>query len=96
VPAADFASDPLPAGGVAMRFEQFLHPEGFIFDLQETNWEKALRRIVHVVAQKGLITNEVPVVAKLMEREKFMTTAIGNRIAIPRCLTDEVPPLSLP
>lgn len=76
-----------------MRLEQFLHPEGFIFDLQETNWEKALRRIVHVVAQKGLITNEAPVVAKLMEREKFMTTAIGNRIAIPRCLTDEVPAL---
>jgi mannitol/fructose-specific phosphotransferase system IIA component (Ntr-type) len=76
-----------------MRLGQFLHPECFIFDLQETNWEMVLRRIVHVVAQKGLITNEAPVVAKLMEREKFMTTAIGNRIAIPHCLTDEVPVL---
>ena len=76
-----------------MRLEQFLHPECFIFDLQETNWEKALRRIVHVVAQKKLITNEAPVVAKLLEREKFMTTATGNGVATPRCLTDEVPAL---
>ncbi len=76
-----------------MRLAQFLHPECFIFDLQETYWAKALRKIVHVVAQQGLITNEVSVVAKLMEREKFMTTAIGNRIASPRCLTDEVPAL---
>jgi fructose PTS system EIIBC or EIIC component len=26
-------------------------------------------------------------------KEKFMTTVVGNRIAIPRCLTDEVPAL---
>ena len=56
-------------------------------------WEKARRRIVHVVAQKGLIANEVPIITKLMEKEKFMTTAIGNRIPIPRCPTDEVPAL---
>ena len=31
--------------------------------------------------------------AKLMDREKLQSTAVGNGIAIPHCFTDEIPGL---
>ncbi len=76
-----------------MKLTRYIRPECFLHDLTDTSREEALRRIVHEAAVKGLIKDEDQVFSKLMERENIQTTAVGNRIAIPHCFTDEIPDL---
>jgi mannitol/fructose-specific phosphotransferase system IIA component (Ntr-type) len=78
---------------VTLRLRQFLHPECFIPDLPDTTREEALGQILRLLAQEKLISREKPILARLLARERLMTTAVGNRIAIPRCFADEVPGL---
>jgi fructose-specific phosphotransferase system IIA component len=78
---------------MSMKLTQYIRPECFIVELPEKGREDALRRIVHAVAEKGLIKDETAVFASLMERESIQSTAVGNGIAIPHCFTDEVPDL---
>ena len=75
---------------MAMKLTRYICPECFITDLTETNREDALRRIIHAVAEKGLVRDEKSVFAKLMERENIQSTAVGNGVAIPHCFTDEI------
>jgi PTS system nitrogen regulatory IIA component len=78
---------------MAMKLTRYIHPECFIPDLTEKSREDALRRIIHAVAEKGLLKDEKEVYAKLMERENIQSTAVGNGVAIPHCFTDEIPDL---
>ncbi len=73
-----------------MKLKQYVKPECFIPDLAEKNRDDALRAIVRVIAQKGLIKNEQEICAKLVEREQIQSTAVGEGIAIPHCFSDEV------
>jgi PTS system nitrogen regulatory IIA component len=73
-----------------MKLKQYVRLECFIPDLAEKNREDALRAIVHVIAQKGLIKNEQEIFARLVEREQIQSTAVGDGIAIPHCFSDEV------
>ena len=78
---------------MAMKLTQYIRPECFLPDLPEKTREDALRRIVHAVAEKGLIKDESAVYSRLMERENIQSTAVGNGIAIPHCFTDDIPDL---
>jgi PTS system nitrogen regulatory IIA component len=73
-----------------MKLTQYIKPECFIPVLAEKTREEALRRIVHLLAEKGLVRNEDDVYARLMERESIQSTAVGEGIAIPHCFTDEI------
>jgi fructose-specific phosphotransferase system IIA component len=73
-----------------MKLTQFLKPECFIIDLAEKSREDALRKLVHAVAEKGLINSEQEIFTKLMERELIQSTAVGSGIAIPHCFSDEI------
>ncbi len=78
---------------MAMKLTRYIHPECFVPDLAEKTREDALRRIIHTVAEKGLVKDENEVFARLMDRENIQSTAVGNGVAIPHCFTDEVPDL---
>jgi mannitol/fructose-specific phosphotransferase system IIA component (Ntr-type) len=75
---------------MSMKLTQYIKPECFVPALAETTREEALRRIVHLVAEKGFIRNEEEIFARLMERESIQSTAVGNGIAIPHCFSDEI------
>lgn len=75
---------------MAIKLTRYIRPECFIPDLAETNRKDALRMIIHVVAEKGLVKDEKDLFAKLMERENIQSTAVGNGIAIPHCFIDEI------
>ncbi len=75
---------------MSMKLTQYIKPECFVPALSETTREQALRRIVHLVAEKGFIKNEEEIFARLMERENIQSTAVGNGIAIPHCFSDEI------
>ena len=76
-----------------MKLTRYIRPECFVWNLTEKTREDALRRIIHVMAEKGLVTDEREVFARLMERENIQTTAVGNGIAIPHCFIEEIPDL---
>lgn len=78
---------------MAVKLTRYIRPECFIWNLEETTREGALRRIIHTVAETGLVTDEEQVFARLMERESIQTTAVGNGIAIPHCFIEEIPDL---
>ncbi len=78
---------------MAVKLTRYIRPECFIWDLGETTREGAFRRIIHTVAEKGIITDEEDVFTRLMERESIQTTAVGNGIAIPHCFIEEIPDL---
>jgi nitrogen PTS system EIIA component len=75
---------------MSMKLTQYIKPECFIPLLTETTREDALRRMVRVLAEKGLVKNEDDIFARLMERESIQSTAVGNGIAIPHCFSDEI------
>ena len=75
---------------MSMKLTQYIKPECFLPLLAETTREDALRRMVHVLAEKGIVKHEDEMVARLMERESIQSTAVGNGIAIPHCFSDEI------
>ena len=78
-----------------MRLKTYVHPECFIHDLSAKTGEEALRQIVSVVAEKGIIKDQVAVLESLLERERIQSTAVGSGIAIPHCFTDEIADLAI-
>ncbi|HVO38536.1 MAG TPA: PTS sugar transporter subunit IIA [Spirochaetia bacterium] len=75
---------------MAMKLTRYIRPECFVWELTETTREDALRRIIQGAAEKGFITDEADVFARLMERETLQTTAVGNGIAIPHCFIEGI------
>jgi fructose-specific phosphotransferase system IIA component len=76
-----------------MKLKQYVKEECFIPDLQAAGREEALRAIVEVIADKGVIKNKEEIYTKLVEREQIQSTAVGEGIAIPHCFSEEVPEL---
>ncbi len=73
-----------------MKLTQYIKPECFVPLLAEKTREEALRRMVRVLAEKGIVKNEDDIFAHLLERESIQSTAVGNGIAIPHCFSDQV------
>jgi len=75
---------------MSMRLKTYVRPECFIHDLAAKTREEALREIVRVVADRGIIKDQAAVLERLLERERIQSTAVGSGIAIPHCFTDEI------
>jgi mannitol/fructose-specific phosphotransferase system IIA component (Ntr-type) len=69
---------------------RYAKPECFIPDLPGSRPEEALARIVGKLREKGHVRDEAGICARLLERERVQSTAVGGGIAIPHCFTDEV------
>jgi PTS system nitrogen regulatory IIA component len=75
---------------MSMRLKTYVRPECFIHDLAAKTREEALREIVRVVADRGIVKDQAAVLERLLERERIQSTAVGSGIAIPHCFTDEI------
>lgn len=65
--------------------------ENHIFiDLQPGDKNDVLERFVHVLKDRGLISNEKVILASLLKRESLGSTGLEKGIAIPHALTDEI------
>ena len=80
---------------MSMRLKTYVRPECFIHDLAAKTREEALREIVRVVADRGIIKDQAAVLERLLERERIQSTAVGSGIAIPHCFTDEIADLAI-
>jgi len=75
---------------MSMKLTNYVRPECFIHDLAAKTREEALREMVRVIAEKGIIKDQATALERLLERERIQSTAVGSGIAIPHCFTDEI------
>ena len=75
---------------MSMKLKSYVRSECFIHDLAATTRDDALREMVRVMAEKGIIKDQATTLERLLERERIQSTAVGSGIAIPHCFTDEI------
>ncbi|MBI3307547.1 MAG: PTS sugar transporter subunit IIA [Candidatus Omnitrophica bacterium] len=68
-------------------FQQLLLEESIGIGLKAENQKQALKQMVDLLPQWGLKeSTKAELLERLLERERFGTTAIGDGIALPRCI----------
>jgi len=75
---------------MSMKLTSYIRPECFIHDLAAKARDEALREMVRVMAEAGIIKDQATTLERLLERERIQSTAVGSGIAIPHCFTDEI------
>ena len=68
-------------------FQQLLLEESIGIGLKGEGYEQALRGMIDLLPKWGLKESvKAALLTRLLERERFGTTAIGDGIALPRCV----------
>lgn len=68
-----------------MKVYNFLQPSLVITDLSGKSRDKVLEEMVCYLKKNKLIYKEKELLAKLIQREKLGSTAIGEGVAVPHC-----------
>ncbi|MBI3307405.1 MAG: PTS sugar transporter subunit IIA [Candidatus Omnitrophica bacterium] len=72
-------------------FQQLLLEESIGIDVKAKNYEEALRESINLLPKWGLKEPfRERLFARLVERERFGTTAIGDGVALPHCVFSDV------
>ena len=71
-----------------MKLSNLLSPELIKIPLESQNKEGVIRELVDVLAQNGKVTDSDSVLEAVLEREKVMSTGVGQGIAIPHGKTE--------
>jgi fructose-specific phosphotransferase system IIA component len=73
-----------------MKLSELFQTENIRIDLPPAEKEDLLESIISDLDEKGYIKDRKQVVHDVIEREKVMSTGIGNGVAIPHAYTDGV------
>ncbi|HUU26747.1 MAG TPA: PTS sugar transporter subunit IIA [archaeon] len=73
-----------------MKLMDFVSPDTVAPSLEVKDKNELLARMVEMLYKSGKITDPAPLLKKLLEREKIMTTGIGRGIAVPHAVSPEV------
>ncbi len=73
-----------------MKLSNLLSPELIKIPLESKDKEGVIREMVTVLAQNGKVTDPEAVLEAVLEREKVMSTGVGQGIAIPHGKTESV------
>lgn len=74
-----------------MRLTDILLTEHIILPLKAKQRDDAIKELINMLAEKDLITDVEQANAAVLEREKLMTTGVGNGIGIPHCKDKSCP-----
>lgn len=74
-----------------MRLTDVLNKELIKIPLTGKDRDQSIKELIHILNEKKSITNEESVFQAVLEREKIMTTGVGNGIAIPHCKHNDSP-----
>lgn len=75
---------------MADRISTLLRTEAVSLDLQGRRKPELIAELVQLLAASGDVLDAEMVTAQVLEREKLATTGVGDGIAIPHCLSDQV------
>lgn len=79
-----------PPGHLNSELARFLRAFVMLPSLQVQTKDEALRRLVEVLFEKGLLADPDPVYRKILEREAILSTGLEHGIAVPHIRTDAV------
>ena len=68
-----------------MRLTDVLNENLVNISLAGTNRDECIKELIDILAAAQTINNAVSIFEAVLEREKIMTTGVGNGIAIPHC-----------
>ncbi len=74
-----------------MRLTDILLTEHIILPLKANQRDDAIKELINMLAEKDLITDVDQAYTAVLEREKLMTTGVGNGIGIPHCKDKSCP-----
>ncbi len=74
-----------------MRLTDILLTEHIILPLKANQRDEAIKELIVMLAEKDLVTDVEQAYAAVLEREKLMTTGVGNGIGIPHCKDKSCP-----
>ncbi|MBN2585655.1 MAG: PTS sugar transporter subunit IIA [Candidatus Fermentibacteraceae bacterium] len=75
---------------MSTRLSEMLNPACIELELAEKKKPEIIRELIDLVSRAVDIPDREAMYEALMERERLSSTGIGNGIAIPHCLTDQV------
>jgi len=73
-----------------MKLSELFHSENIKIDLPVAGKDALLESIIADLDERGCVKDKAQVVNDVIEREKVMSTGIGNGVAIPHAYTDGV------
>ncbi len=73
-----------------IKFSDLLQPESICLNIVAKDKEDALNQIIAVVAKTAAVSNPEELSNVIFEREKLMSTGIGNGVALPHGKTNVV------
>lgn len=73
-----------------MKLSELFNENNVVLDVEPGSKKDLLERILRVLDEKELIKDFDHVLRDVIEREKVMSTGIGNGVAIPHAYTDGV------
>lgn len=73
-----------------IKFSDLLQPESICLNIVAKDKEDALNQIIAVVAKTAAVSNPQELSNVIFEREKLMSTGIGNGVALPHGKTNVV------
>ena len=78
-----------------MRLTDVLKEELIITSLKSTTRDDCIKELIGELVETKSVTNEESIFNAVLEREKIMTTGVGNGIAIPHCKHEDSPEFSV-
>ena len=74
-----------------MRLTDVLNEDQINISLKSNTRDDCIRELISKLVETKIITNEKSIFNAVLEREKIMTTGVGNGIAIPHCKHEDSP-----
>lgn len=78
-----------------MSLIDYINKDSIMIDVQETNKERLLSKMVERLDSCGLLLNKEEAEHSIMAREKLMSTGVGNGVAIPHSKTHAVKSIAI-
>jgi fructose-specific phosphotransferase system IIA component len=73
-----------------MKLSELFSADNIVVDLEPSKKNALLETMVTNLDEKGYVKDRAQVIKDIIEREKVMSTGIGNGVAIPHAYTDGV------
>ena len=74
-----------------MRLTDILKESHVLMPLKSDERDEAIRALIDILDQNQLLSDKEKAFQAVLEREKIMTTGVGNGIAIPHCKDSSCP-----
>ena len=69
-------------------FCEYIKPTRVIYNLKASSKTQAIEELLDLLIEQKAISNKEPVLTRIIEREKLVTTAIGHGVALPHARMD--------